>query len=328
MTNVEFIRLFRNPALLAAADVADLERLTGKYPYSANAQLLLAMWAEMSGHPQRERYFQRAAATTFDRAHLYDLLQEMNATGATQSPLVQEEEFELFQLEDLDSLDAPEPLPAYPIPDALDDFMVNPGDRGSYLAENFGPGPEAYPADQMTDTDPAQNKVEVPLTVDPDPHSSEANSTSSTTESSTPEDDPEPSPPTAPEPPNPAPAAAPEIDAIAAREEPEELPTTPEDPKKFLHRYPISSREELVERLRIIRRRQVEGAKQQKQSVKKIAHRSLVASDGMISATLAEVFINQKQYQHAIRIYEQLALANPEKRPIFAALIKDLKRKL
>ena len=165
------------------------------------------------------------------------------------------------------------------------------------------------------------------------------------------------SPPlTPPSPPTPAPASAPDSstkqtagppqEAGAKEQEPAEEPTvekkttvirnailpteqaTPEPPAKFTKKQAITTKEELRERLAGIRRRQAATKQAQKSGVKKFARRSLVASDGMITATLAEVFIRQGQYQHAIRIYEQLALANPEKRPIFAALIKDLKRKL
>jgi len=51
-------------------------------------------------------------------------------------------------------------------------------------------------------------------------------------------------------------------------------------------------------------------------------------NDGQLPAseTLAEVFASQQEWDHAIAIYEQLILMNPEKIPIFAARIAQLKQ--
>ena len=62
--------------------------------------------------------------------------------------------------------------------------------------------------------------------------------------------------------------------------------------------------------------------------VNRIARNSLVAHDETASETLAGLLVRQGQYQNAIRMYQRLILLYPEKKPIFADLIQELKEKL
>ncbi|MGB3800110.1 MAG: hypothetical protein WA952_09875 [Lewinella sp.] len=48
----------------------------------------------------------------------------------------------------------------------------------------------------------------------------------------------------------------------------------------------------------------------------------------VVSETLAALLVRQQQYQSAIQMYRRLTLLYPEKKPIFAGLIKELKEKL
>ncbi|NJC27223.1 hypothetical protein [Neolewinella antarctica] len=311
MTNVEFIRLFRNPELLLSADFSALERVAGRYPYSANAQLLLAIRAELTGHPESGRYLERAASTTFDRAHLYDLLQELTTSDQGTGVILQEESLELLSLDELES---PEIILSTVAPPAAEQRLVEPLSYPSFdLEEAPHLGQEPEPAPHNTNED--QIFADEPGTK-PKPAPAVEHSTEAQEEDS----------PTSPiaeitNPGSPTPADT-------ALDPKDTRPLRPDDPAKFSDRQPINSKEELRHRLAIIRKRQVAGEQAKPQSVKKVARRSLVDSDGLISPTLAQVFISQGQYQHAIRIYEQLALANPEKRPTFASLIQNLKRKL
>lgn len=50
--------------------------------------------------------------------------------------------------------------------------------------------------------------------------------------------------------------------------------------------------------------------------------------EDLVSETLAKIYIKQNKIEEAIRIYEQLSLLEPEKKPKFAGLIEELKKKL
>ena len=300
-----FQRLLTDPSRLIATEVEQLEALVERYPYSANTWVLLALHAELTGHPEAERYYQRAAAVTFDRGHLYDLLR--NAVEDPEEEYTLEDSLELLSLEELES---PEPIAASYAPptadptDGLRSLGVPPDTdhptpvAGAPLLTDDAEPPPA-PASRTTTEPPVDDR---PVSAPPSHH--EPVAITSQTEAST---------------------DRPVTEGMPA---PDHSLTTPEPPTQFFKKEAIASREELRERLADIRRRQAAAQRDKKQTVKKFSRRTPVATDGIISATLAEVFIRQGQYQHAIRIYEQLALANPEKRPIFAALIKDLKRKL
>ena len=305
MTTVALAQLFRDPDRLLATDFSDLERLAARYPYSANLQLLLALHAELSAHPDRERYLNRAASVTFDREHLYDLLHGLVRQDAEGHA---EESFELMELDEL-----PEALLA------SHQEYTPPAPAAAPAATLAEPAhPQAQPIPEPTPSTPPDDElpldwpaptpqIEAPnplLEPKPEPAASaEEPKSDSPTES-----------------PSDLPSELPEEDILAAS-------PVPEAPERFRRR-PISSKEELRERLAIIRRRHVAAARAAQQPVKRIARRSLVAGDGAISVTLAEVFERQGQYQNAIQVYKKLALANPEKGPIFAALIKELQRKI
>ncbi|MEL6803378.1 MAG: hypothetical protein AAFO91_06265, partial [Bacteroidota bacterium] len=62
--------------------------------------------------------------------------------------------------------------------------------------------------------------------------------------------------------------------------------------------------------------------------LRRIARRSVSRHRGVASETLANLLVGQGQYQRAIRMYEELSLAHPEKKATFAAQIKELKEKL
>jgi hypothetical protein len=59
---------------------------------------------------------------------------------------------------------------------------------------------------------------------------------------------------------------------------------------------------------------------------KDISEQSVRESDALMTETLANIHIKQKQYQKAITIFEKLSLKYPEKSIYFAARIQDLER--
>lgn len=61
-------------------------------------------------------------------------------------------------------------------------------------------------------------------------------------------------------------------------------------------------------------------------TIRKLAQASIDGEQLPASETLAEVFAGQQEWDYAIAIYQQLILMNPEKMPIFAARIAQLKQ--
>ncbi|NSL87792.1 hypothetical protein ECE50_013170 [Chitinophaga sp. Mgbs1] len=60
-------------------------------------------------------------------------------------------------------------------------------------------------------------------------------------------------------------------------------------------------------------------------TVEKMAMNSITFNNDIVSETLAEIWVKQHQYQHAIRIYQKLSLLNPDKNAYFAQKIQELK---
>ena len=314
MTKATFIQYLQHPELIATAPLAEVEALAHQYPYSTNAQVLLALYAELSADPRREALFARAATMTFDRGHLYDLF---TALHQPQAPVAEEESLELLPLEEIGGA---EPIllgsafkptaTALPYPDLStdeDDVLGGSEQQASTKFSKEGTWNYSEPPLAAADFDTSERENEplsVPTTEAPTESSALSDALEAEALTDTDQDSLDSTPP---------PSASDQL--------------RPRPPATFAQRRPIATREELRHRLQLIRQRQALGAVEGP-AVKKVARRSLVVSDGAISSTLAEVFKEQGQYQHAIRVYEQLALANPEKRPIFAALIQDLKRKI
>ncbi|MEM6397705.1 MAG: hypothetical protein AAF741_15255 [Bacteroidota bacterium] len=79
---------------------------------------------------------------------------------------------------------------------------------------------------------------------------------------------------------------------------------------------------------RISARLRGEGSDNAQAKLRRIARRSVAKHRGVASPTLAELLVRQEQYQRAIKMYEELSLAQPEKKATFAGRIKELKKKL
>ena len=100
MTANDFVQYFNDPDLLAALPLEELLEQVRRHPYQSNLQLLLALKAKREGHPEYEYFLQRLAATTFDRAQLYNLLQQQQQqVSAGEQP---GETLELRALEELE----------------------------------------------------------------------------------------------------------------------------------------------------------------------------------------------------------------------------------
>ena len=100
MTANDFVQYFNDPDLLAALPLEELLEQVRRHPYQSNLQLLLALKAKREGHPEYEYFLQRLAATTFDRAQLYNLLHQQQ-----QQASVGEQPGETLELRTLEELE-------------------------------------------------------------------------------------------------------------------------------------------------------------------------------------------------------------------------------
>lgn len=106
MTAQEFQHYLDQPHSLLQLQLTDLQEIALKFPYSANIRLMLLLKTHLEGHPEEANYLSRCAATTFDRAHIYELIRELDAS------LPEEifEETETLELKELEELHEQPPI--------------------------------------------------------------------------------------------------------------------------------------------------------------------------------------------------------------------------
>lgn len=97
MTRSEFLSLLEDPHALARLPLEELQGLALRYPYAANIRLLLLLRTHgEEATAATGDYLAPAAAATFDRAHLYDLLQQLE-----RNPAPAGDTLELIELDEL-----------------------------------------------------------------------------------------------------------------------------------------------------------------------------------------------------------------------------------
>lgn len=96
----EFQQYLEQPELLYELTLTSLQQLAMEYPYSPNLRLLLLLKTHLEGHPNEADYLNRCAAASFDRAFIYDLLQDMEALPTGEEP----EETEVLELRTLEEI--------------------------------------------------------------------------------------------------------------------------------------------------------------------------------------------------------------------------------
>lgn len=300
MNAKDFQLYLEQPSLLYALPLAELQGLAMQYPYSSNLRLLLLLKTHLEGHPDEQSYLQRCATASFDRAFIYDLLQDARLL-AREEP---QEETEILELRTLDEI-------------ALEDaaLLVN-GSETQPAPENNLSYEKLFPPlnndnDNNGSSSPlAEPEVEDSVEAPPLPYSVPAAWVAAATDflAVLPEWPSEPTPTISPA--SPAATFSPEpVSSFSAGERPQHG-------------------QSLKDRLRHIRRHQSEKLADEQVEVRKIARRSLVAQEAVASETLASLLARQGQYQRAIKMYRSLELLYPEKKTIFAGLIKDLQEKL
>lgn len=293
MDAAAFQRYLEQPTALYELPQEQLRELVDQYPYSANLRLLLLLKARLEAHPEEAVYLARAAAATFDRARLYDLLRELSLDPAGEAT-------EILELHNLDELALEEAaLPR----EAIVETPVS--DRGPRYEERL-PEPEDGAYDAFTDVPapPTDSRAIIvnhpPATVvDLDRWAAAAAAFQLAL---------------------PAPPYHPTL-------HPRSAPAPPEPTARFQSNSG-GEQPSLGDRLRSIRNLQARKLADEQAEVRRIARRSLISQEGTASETLARLLVQQGQYRNAIKMYRRLELLYPEKKAIFAGLIQDLQRKL
>jgi hypothetical protein len=290
MNSQDFQQLLEHPRALYDLPLASLQQLAMDYPYSQNLRLLLLLKSHLEGHPDESDYLNRCAAAAFDRAFVYDLLQDTKRY----EPANREdtEVLELRTLEDIALADAA--LPAAP------DNTAPPPDERSLNYE------EIFPDWEEEEDDGAPSVETLPPVTSPVSVTDAWVATAIAFLGVLPEY------PHSP----------------AATEDEIGVPLAPEPVTHFTGGKHPEAQSSLRDRLRSIRRRQAGKMALEQEEVRQIARRSLVAQEAVASETLAALLVRQGQYKNAIKMYQHLELLYPEKKTIFAGLIKELKKKL
>jgi hypothetical protein len=296
MNAKDFQLYLEQPRMLYALPLAELQGLAMEYPYSANLRLLLLLKTHLEGHPDEQDYLQRCATATFDRAFIYDLLQDARLLAREEA----REDTEVLELRTLDEIALEEEaLLAGNIEEETsplnnlsyeEDFPVFKTEDENDELENFLESVEF--AEELPESFLMPTRwVDVAadfFTVLPDWTRS--------------------------------------LEPVTGSAPPEGF--TPEPVSIFSEGRRPDHGHSLKDRLRSIRRQQSEKLADEQEEVRRIARRSLVAQEAVASETLARLLVQQGQYQHAIKMYYRLELLYPEKKAIFAGLIKDLQEKI
>lgn len=335
MNRQTFSEYLEQPSKLYQLSLTELQGLVLEYPYSANLRQLLLLKAKLNNHPQAEEMLKQAAARTFDRGYLYELLQELEHDGL--ESLGQQEKLELQDLDqlefefmpatdiDMDSLVATT-SDLYPAEAPLPEFTEEETEFDDYADEtDFISGTEDDDLPQATVLTPDE-ELEIGDVVDLSPVSKAVLNTTV----------------------NSAEEAEPEVITklasvayihdmsdvtviceIVGRWHSETPPPPPAPPEKIKTTAATRSNR-LADRLRKHKQRQLAQLDQpiQEDQVEEIARQSVASQREVASETLAKLLERQGQYGKAIKMYQRLCLLYPEKKPIFAALIKNLKEKL
>ena len=91
------LQYLEQPSLLSEVTLDEVLSLADRFPYATTLHLLVLLKARQINSPDFEKYLNRFAASTFDRAHLYNFLATLERQDADGGEVL-----ELLQLEDLE----------------------------------------------------------------------------------------------------------------------------------------------------------------------------------------------------------------------------------
>lgn len=284
----DFLQYLEQPRLLYQLPLTSLQALALEYPYSPNLRLLLLLKTHLDGHPQEGEYLNRCASAAFDRVFIYDLLRD---PALKQSAT--EDELDTLELMALDDIALEEAAILEGPPEEIENGETNYSD----LFPPFDLGDEEEEANLDL---PIIEHIVPKATIVPEKEDQWVAN---------------------------AAAYLASLPNWTSTTVPHSL-FAPEPVSSFASNYNPKLANSLQDRLRGIRQVQASKLADAQEEVRKIARRSLVAQEAVASETLAQLLVRQGQYKNALKMYQRLSLLYPEKKTIFAGLIKDLKEKL
>lgn len=308
-----FADYLEHPARLYQLNYQELKNLVMAYPYNANLRMLLLLKGQMEKDDKADTYLHRAAAYTFDRAHLFDQLR----TGIHGQEVLHEQE-EMLELRELAELfHEMEIVPTLQVPPTEQlPLAIQLGQE-----ELTGFKPEWQAAVQETDL--PQEELDFQFPSPPESIVVETPVVEAPVAVSEPIEPPSPEPtPAAPvQPPVVASVPPPSIDQLA---------------KDRLHQMLEKRKGKLLAGLSAAtpplapptEQKPPMAKKAHIKGVEQIARKSVTENEELVSETLARILVQQGQYQRALRMYEKLSLLFPEKTPIFAPIIENLQQKI
>ena len=341
----QFLDYLNQPARLLELPTEQLRELAVRYPYSANLRLLHLLKAELEHAPDAKLHLERAAAATFDRTYLHELLVRLQEQrqAATETATEQSPEAEVLELRELAELEL------LPLPES-DAQEGPPLLAGSVRYEEDLPSRLNYDTEEKTTGEAEEQRPEattLPPVAPSTPGEETTEVTAAVPSSVTPAALEVPEGATAksdivsnlspPSPPIDLTAWSANASSFLAVLPNFPLPATtdtqppapvsatprPEDPTRFLSPAMPNRADELQRRLAQLRARSLAAARTTDRTPTRPSFGPEPASE-----TLAQVLVDQQQYPQAIRMYRRLMLSKPQKKAIFAALIDELKAKL
>jgi hypothetical protein len=297
MNAESFAEYLKNPSRLYQINYQELKSLALQYPYCQNLQWLLLYKSGIDHHRDFDANLEKTAAGSLDRTLLFRQMQRV---------IEQEKPVELPNFEEtLDLREVPN-LQFQPKPVQRDEPKeAPPVAKGQPLS----PPPKQEPIVKKNINLPEEElKSEPPpRQVEPPPKTKKIA--------------PDSKPSIVPPPPEEPPSKTPEKPSVEKQTD-----TTPAPkPKKAFDSWSTYQ----PPTIKVKPAKRTEKAKtplkNTEETAAKIAQKSLLEQDEVISETLAAILARQGQTEKAIKMYERLILHFPKKSAFFAAQIKKLK---